>query len=502
MALGDGTFGGFSVGGILQGVSGVNSYRLLLSGDIAGALSGGLLGGGGGLFGGSSDRNLPVGGLSTPSSISDLFNASPAGVRSSFRGAALVNVAESNDIKRIMVQLLVPQLKRVGLTDLADALRDEVLKVNNATSVQDAVQRNQNALVAIGNAKSFLDTVIAQPDFSFNGISSTQFRQTFDKQDTRFGGGGPPSAIGYDVLQIGAERTEADFLNDTNRIATAFNRHVVGEMRRLGFSNESVEQVIDQRRAIAANQAISPADAQIRNERFLRLTADLIEDLKGQTVIGGLLTSSMVRDTQVVFPDSGFEGVTTTSTPDGNGQVAQTPQEKLDNIFGADNQIDINSFDFQSQQFLDAEQAKADLITSQQQLQALQADDTATQEQIDEGQSDLNLNIAGFLTGALALGSLALGGIRESVDISGEDLNINLRSNIRPDFQLSPDLSIAGLLSRSQPSQQQSPQAGLLGQEPFKPIQPIIKKIDVPIKKVPVIQQGFPVQGAGLLAAA
>lgn len=177
-------------------------------------------------------------------------------------------------------------------------------------------------------------------------------------------------------------------------------------------------------------------------------------------------------------------------------EPAVSSQQRIDNLFGSDSQFGVDTFDLESDAFKAAEEAKTKLITSQQQLAALQADDAATQGQIDEAQGGLNLSIAGFLTGALALSGSALSsGLNEVSDIIQDDLNINLRSNLK----ISPDLSISGLLSRSQ--QQLPQQAGLLEQEPFKPIRPVIKNTDLPIKKVKREPVGFPVRGAGLLAA-
>lgn len=134
-------------------------------------------------------------------------------------------------------------------------------------------------------------------------------------------------------------------------------------------------------------------------------------------------------------------------TGTGTGTEAGTPAEIESNPF--------EDFIKQSEEFLTFEEAKANLITENQKLVALQADVNATQQQISDQKTKLNLGLAGMLTAGLGLGGKELfdrmlkesDTIKNAVDTGGEDIRVNLRGQL-PDFQLAPG-GVGGLISGS-----------------------------------------------------
>lgn len=109
----------------------------------------------------------------------------------------------------------------------------------------------------------------------------------------------------------------------------------------------------------------------------------------------------------------------------------------------------------QSQQFLDLEGAKADLLTQKNLSDALEADTNATQEEKDAQRSILNTSLSGLIMAGLAIG-VPIGQILSSDDVTGavenqpEDVGLQFRQQT-PDLEISPTLgpsfsNTAGLL--------------------------------------------------------
>jgi len=109
----------------------------------------------------------------------------------------------------------------------------------------------------------------------------------------------------------------------------------------------------------------------------------------------------------------------------------------------------------QSQQFLDLEGAKADLLTQKQLFDALESDTNATQEDKDVARGSLNTSLATLIQAGLSIG-VPIGQILSSDDVTGavanqsEDVGVQFRPQT-PDLKIAPTLgpsfsNTAGLL--------------------------------------------------------
>ena len=121
-----------------------------------------------------------------------------------------------------------------------------------------------------------------------------------------------------------------------------------------------------------------------------------------------------------------------------------TPEQQQQDLFIA-----------QSQQFLDVEAAKADLLTQKQLFDSINADANSTQEQKDNQTAALNTSLAGLIQAGILIGA-PIGQILTSEDVTSavkgqtEDVGVNFR-NQTPDLKISPTLApsfsnTAGLL--------------------------------------------------------
>jgi len=174
MALGD-NLG--SLGSLGRAASGVQSFRSLIKGDVAGALSGGLFGssgifGGGGLFGGGrSERDIRLSALTIPDILKEQgikIRGAKGGSFGSFRDAAVPLEQQIRSISPA-IRNVAKQFEDLGLPDYSKEIFLEEHRLSRTPSGHaDALRINQSKINLIKNSLDALALFRSNPEFVKN----------------------------------------------------------------------------------------------------------------------------------------------------------------------------------------------------------------------------------------------------------------------------------------------------------------------------------------------
>jgi len=158
------------------------------------------------IFGGDSDRNIHIGGIVQPANLTvDLHGAV---VASSFRNAGAILAEDGNEASRVE-QIVRKQLEFLELDEVSQTL-GETTNALPFNSPQQANQTTSTRVQLTSNAKSFITSILATPDFKFKGLTGQQIQDDFDRAEV----------ISYNDLKLGgALRTGNAF--DINKHLTA-----------------------------------------------------------------------------------------------------------------------------------------------------------------------------------------------------------------------------------------------------------------------------------------
>ena len=290
-------------------------------------------------------------------------------------------------------------------------------------------------------------------EFSYN-VAKNDFNEAFPNVTTSFEDfsriveGGIDDAGGQELINGGFSGNQ---VADVNGGAITIGGDVFQTTEQQQLDNtESIEQ-------LQTDLATAQNELQSLQDEFDALTAS------------GELTDEKLEQLQTDFDAKSQElEVLQQQEADRQAQIeADALQEQENQQFIADNNLSPDHFSLtpeeqerdlfisQSQQFLDLEGAKADLLTQKQLFDALESDTNATQEDKDAAMGNLNTSLATLIQAGLAIG-VPIGQILSSDDVTGavenqpEDVGLQFRQQT-PDLEISPTLgpdlgNVAGLL--------------------------------------------------------
>lgn len=128
--------------------------------------------------GGGSDRNISVGGITNPENISIILQA--AGVFGSNRDAAGILGQDAEEISRVGGQI-AKQIAFLGFDELA--FKISKLGGTLASSFPHAQALLTSDIEYLSSIKSFINELLAQPDFMHRGVTGADIRHEFDLFD-------------------------------------------------------------------------------------------------------------------------------------------------------------------------------------------------------------------------------------------------------------------------------------------------------------------------------
>jgi hypothetical protein len=189
------------------------------------------------IFGGDSDRNIQIGGIVQPANLTvDLHGAV---VADSFRNAGAILAEDGNEASRVE-QIVRKQLEFLGLDEVSQTLGE----TTNALPFNSPEQANQTTSTRVqltSNAKSFITSILATPDFKFRGLTGQQIQDDFDRAEV----------ISYNDLKLGgALRTGNAY--DINKHLSAIHGARAGSLGILNgaFLVDSPSKWVDTTRAL------------------------------------------------------------------------------------------------------------------------------------------------------------------------------------------------------------------------------------------------------------